>query len=784
MRQLAGGASALAMTVVAAGAPMGALFVCSPAQAQQAQAEPAPLQGTILSPIVVKTPQNSGPGAPPSQPAPAAAPAAGSSPSSFDALSTSSEKSAATVYDSPGTVTVKSTAEMERQNINSAREFVRDEPGISVGNQPGRTGATSFVIRGVGENRVRLEIDGVKVPDFPGTNIGAGTYTRDFIDYDALKRIEIVRGPASALYGSDAIGGVIAFITKDPADYLDLVKKNWYFSIKGGYDSVDSSIYSTVTGATRHGPVESLLLVTKRWGHEVEINSRTREANPQDYTTTNVLGKVVFNTFGAGQIKLTGEFFGKDVETRLNSETGVFPGQFAKIFSGLGEDTTFRRRGSIDWAAPVNWWIADVVKTKFYATNVHREEFTDQLRASYFGGPQPQNPTQRRLTDLFFDQEVIGGEVQASAARKALGGDHFFTYGATVDFTSTERLRNRSQITLASGAITKNVAGETFPNKNFPDTETTQAAFYFQDIAQWGRLRLIPAVRFDYFGLTPHKDQLFANSNTANFEIHQQQETAISPKLGATFDLSDNYRLFAQYARGFRAPPYDNANFGFRNNAFFYEILPNGNLEPETSDGFEGGLRARFRSGSSFQVSAFYNMYQNFIDTVTIKAPPPPAFTQFQYQNIGGVTIWGFEGKGEWRFRPEWALFGAFAYAEGNNEETGAPLDSVDPFTAVAGIRYRSLTNGWGGEVRTRFVAKDDKVSQATFFKPEAHTTFDALLSYEVAPTFTFNVGVFNILDESYFNPQDVVGVLTSNPSLELFRAPGRSWAMNATVRW
>jgi hemoglobin/transferrin/lactoferrin receptor protein len=80
----------------------------------------------------------------------------------------------------------------------------------------------------------------------------------------------------------------------------------------------------------------------------------------------------------------------------------------------------------------------------------------------------------------------------------------------------------------------------------------------------------------------PLKDQLFANSNTANFTINEQEETAISPKLGATLDLTRNYRLFAQYARGFRAPPYDNANFGFRNTSFFYEILPNGNLKPES----------------------------------------------------------------------------------------------------------------------------------------------------------------------------------------------------------
>src|SRR5258705_12766697 len=130
VRSLAGGVWPLAIGACM-GAAFCALIATGPAQAQQAPAQEAQAspQSTILSPIVVKTPQNSGPSAPRSQPAGAgpATAASGASPSSLDALSTSSEKSATTVYDSTGTVTVKSTAEMERQNINSAREFVRDE---------------------------------------------------------------------------------------------------------------------------------------------------------------------------------------------------------------------------------------------------------------------------------------------------------------------------------------------------------------------------------------------------------------------------------------------------------------------------------------------------------------------------------------------------------------------------------------------------------------------------------------------------------------------------------
>ena len=62
-----------------------------------------------------------------------------------------------------------------------------------------------------------------------------------------------------------------------------------------------------------------------------------------------------------------------------------------------------------------------------------------------------------------------------------------------------------------------------------------------------------------------------------------------------------------------------------------------------------------------------------------------------------------------------WALFGSLAFAWGENEQLGVPLDSVDPFTAVAGVRYRNQRTGWGGEFRGRYVAHKDRVSDPTF---------------------------------------------------------------------
>ena len=71
---------------------------------------------------------------------------------------------------------------------------------------------------------------------------------------------------------------------------------------------------------------------------------------------------------------------------------------------------------------------------------------------------------------------------------------------------------------------------------------------------------------------------------------------------------------------------------------------------------------------------------------------------QFQAQNIPRVTIYGAEFRGEWRFLPEWSLLGSAAYAHGQNEEMHIPIDSVDPFRIVGGLRYANPA-GFGGEV-------------------------------------------------------------------------------------
>ena len=169
------------------------------------------LAGTLAAPALAQTP-----------PAPAPDPYATpiGVPTQLDAVTTAATRNKRPLDDVPATVSVITTEDIDRENMQDVRDLVRNEPGVTVANNPTRAGFQNFVIRGIGGNRVLIIVDGMRVPDFPESNQGAGTYSREQPDLEDIKRVEIIRGPASALYGSDAIGGVVAYTTKDPGEYL------------------------------------------------------------------------------------------------------------------------------------------------------------------------------------------------------------------------------------------------------------------------------------------------------------------------------------------------------------------------------------------------------------------------------------------------------------------------------------------------------------------------------------------------------------------------------------
>lgn len=708
----------------------------------------------------------------------------------LDAVTSTATRAARPLAEVPATVTVIDSGQLERQNAVRPQDAVRYEPGVSFSNQPQRGGGGNFIIRGIGDNRVRVLTDGVRLPDFPESNIGAGTFTRDFVDLENVKRIEIVRGPASALFGSDAIGGVVNFLTKDPADYLE-EGRNVAFRGRFGYSGADNSRTASITGAARAGDLDVMAIYTRRDGNELDTRGRLRP-NPQDYASNSFLARAVWRATPADTLRATGEIFVRELETDLLTDRAVTPGMrggpAAAVQRSIGDDRTIRGRVQLDWFRTEPLLFADRVDVRAWWSRLDRREETTQDRYVGFADPAQAAANRLRYTDTRQEQELWGTDLQFRTTRDALGLTHRLTYGVTVERIATARPRDRFERDLATGATTRTVAGETYPNKNFPDTTTWQVGAYLQDEIRVGAFTFLPALRLDWYSLRTQADAAFLRSATTGrtAAVRSLDAFAASPKLGVTYRLNETYSLYGQYARGFRAPPYDTANFGFSNRTLGYEILPNGELKPEYVDGFEAGLRGRFGGGSSFQLAAFYNRYTDFISTRLLGVAG--GLQQFQYQNIGNVEIYGAEARGEWRASPEWRVRGALAWAVGENLDTGRPVDGVDPLRANLGVLWRGPAGtrweGLGAEANLTGALRNTRVSLPDNFRAPAYAVLDLAAQYEVNPNLTVNLGLFNLTDTKYFLTSDTRGLAAGSPVRELYAQPGRTVAVSVIGRF
>ncbi len=737
--------------------------------------------GAIAAPAFAQAPPAATPPAstpPTSTPDPYATPIG--VPTQLDAVTTAATRNRRPLDEVPATVSVITTEDIDRENMQDVRDLVRNEPGVTVGNNPNRAGFQNFVIRGIGGNRVLIVVDGMRVPDFPESSGGAGLYTREQPDLEDIKRVEIVRGPASALYGSDAIGGVVAYTTKDPGDYLK-EGRSVYGSVKGAYSGANQTFAETFTGAVRTGNLEFLGIYTRRDGQQFTPAQSSLGPNPTNWSNNDFLAKIVLRPTDTDVIRITGGYTQGQQSTQILSGVGRFPNLFTRVYDEWGQDytNTYRLSGQWEHTAPIGF--VDRINLLVYYNNVNTQADTYQLR----GATNGIIPTNARTSTWLFNQSVSGAELQMNTDTTFFELRNFLTYGLSFAYTDTTRPRNRAQITLATGTTTQVVGGETYPNKNFPDTTTIQGGAYVQDeiTALGGKLVVTPAVRLDYYSLTPNTDQYFWNSTGASLGIVPSAATYVSasPKLGVLYHFTERYSSYFQYATGFRAPPYDNANFGFTNTASFYQILPNASLKPETANSFEVGLRGKYPTGSSWQLTGFYNLYNNFIETVVVNQVGP--VTQFQYVNLTNVTIWGFEARGEYRFTPDWAVLGWTAFAQGTDQRTGQPVDSVSPWASQARIRYGGET-GVNAQLIGTMVAQHNMVSNPNYFQTPAYFNLDATVGYTFGNHVKFNAGVFNVTNAKYWNSADVIGLNTANPQLDLYAQPARYFGANLTARW
>lgn len=694
----------------------------------------------------------------------------------------------------PATVTRITREEIDRRLPADEAGLFKNEPDLAFARDARRFGATRPNIRGIEDNRVLQLVDGIRLPNFYNgggpTNFTMNAPLGPSIEF--LKRVEVLRGPASSLYGSDAIGGVVGFLTLDPAD---LIAPDATFGGRAGagYASANEGATGTLLGAGRTQSFEWLLGYTQTQAHEFDNKgdvdaasaARTRP-NPQDVSDRGAIAKLAWRP-AAGH-KLT--FAAEGREQEADVEVLRLAASLPKVSAMSGDDHTRRARASVEWEhRPGAGWY-DRLIAQLYHQDTETKNFNQQDRTNTSATCSAAAGTGNNCRveqDFFFDQKLTGGGAQFE---KALGDSHLLAFGADLARLHTEESRDARIWNLTAGTFTKSLAGDIFPLRDFAPGYTDSVGLFVQDEIgglAGGRLSLLPGLRYDWRRLEPEVDDLSQSVLTAiDKQAVSQTDSAVSPKLAATWQFTPALSTYGQIVRGFRAPNYEEVNGHFRNTAQSYGISPNPNLEPETSTGVELGLRWNAPTLRA-QLAVFDNRYKNFISSVRLDCPSDPNCISglnvtFISVNLSKVRIYGGEARFAWEFAPGWRLDGAVAHARGTDEASDRPLDSVEPTRYL--LTLGRDAGGWGADATLRAASAVKRVNDysgttySPWFRPPRYEVLDLAAWWKPTQRLRLALAVNNVFDEKYWLWSDIRQADARNPAgVDFYSQPGRNFS-------
>lgn len=684
----------------------------------------------------------------------------------------------------PASIAVIDAEKLDQTLSQDLRDVFRYEPNVSVGNDR-RYGLQDINIRGLGGNRVLILNDGIRVPT--QFSFGTPSLGRDYVDIESLQRVEVVRGPASALYGSDALGGVVSFRTIDPEDLLKKIpSQSVVTSLSTNYETTDRSFTNTAAIAFREGNFEGLLGYTRRDGAEARVPTGNEFVDSRSNARNNWIGKLVYRIDQNSKISFAAEIFRNRDNFRvapitaagLQSPTG-FRGQDETLDNNVSRD---RFSISYEYKDPSSTGFFTAAKALLYYQNANVEEIRTQDFVRTGAGADVRRF--RNLTNTFSDR-LFGGEVQFQSQFKIDQIPNILTYGIDISNTSNQRIRNGIENRLNAAGVnilsTNLVGSDNFPVKDFPDSDTFRLGIYAQNEFNFSdTFSVIAGLRFDSYKLTTKLDELYLR-NSPSAIAADFSDSAVSPSLGFVWQTAPEWTFVGRYAKGFRTPLYSEINSGFTNltSPFFrYQTLSNPNLKPETSDTFELGIRANYPQ-FNFGLTGFYNSYSNFIQSFANAGVGTvngiPNVTLFQSQNVARASTYGLELSGEYRFSPEnhgFSLISALGLTVGDNLTTNQPLETVDPIKLVTGLRYRAPENIWGADLIATFAGQPRLASDrpANSYTPQGYTVVDLTGFYKITPRLTLNLGVFNLLNNQYFLYSDVRPLITAPAPSDLAR--------------
>lgn len=595
----------------------------------------------------------------------------------LDAVVVTATRTENDVKNVPASTQIITSSDIKKSGATNVRDAITDFANITMTKKV-RGGGHEIIVRGMSTDKSLIMVNGHRVAnEADGSGLGNAN-ALDRINVDNIEKIEIVKGPSSALYGSEAMGGVINIITKSSKEAevrTGLVNSsedftNWWHLDSGEIGKFSATLDMRFNKIRRDGDDTDFLsdsfgtAQTYNFNANYHFNDHNYLNFYVDHYTQNL--KRDLYTHKRDNIK-------------VDFPEGMRPmGQTSMTGEGSMEDALAnyhykQQTYGLSWNGKTarNDWQIQTYLSKF--------DWKSDIRYSgIFKGHVPAglNPMTGRMWDTIFygfmagDSGIYKNDVNVNSNKifviegrnsTKINDNHRITYGAEYIKNTVKGTNfgddNQFGVTHI-GSVSKNGV-----KKEISEKEIDTYAAYLQDEINYGKWFIVPAIRYDH-----HE----------NFGSHT------SPKLGLTYKANDTFRVKANYGKGFKAPTIQNLYCKLVTHmgpAGIITVNPNANLRPETSNSWDVGVEKEWGKISTSLVY-FDTKLENMITTEKI------IDKTYRCVNVGNVRVKGIEHTLGYELNPMWKFKVNSTWLDAVNKDKNQPLPQRSRLSQIYSLSF------------------------------------------------------------------------------------------------
>lgn len=652
------------------------------------------------------------------------------------------------IVDAPASVSVISREALQTKRFSSLAEALADVEGVDVGDGVGKTGGLNISIRGMPSDYTLVLVDGRRQNAAGNvTPNGFGETSTSFMPpTSAIERIEVVRGPMSTLYGSDAMGGVVNIITRRVGERWraattvqgTLQTDDQFGASYGAEAYVDGPLVPDRLGLALRGSVfkreASDLSYVDANGRPIEVSKRGPSPVEADIWTLG--GRLSFTPSVDHDLWLDIDFAEQAYD---NAESQLGTGT---VQGGYGPELRFEREQfglAHDWRSPIGLITSDVVRN---TTTTFGRTIPPGTPGKTAGDPRT-----LEATNTIFNTR-LATEM----------GAHAFTVGAQ----------------WWEAEMVDGVATDTY--------EHTQWAVFAED--EWrllDNLALTLGVRHD---------------------DHSKFGGQTSPRAYLVWTANEAWTVKGGVSRGFKTPRLEQIASGITGfgGQGTIPLIGTPTLQPETSTTAEVGVYFDSGAGFNANLTVFNTEFEDKIasgpglpNCSFAGSPNRPGCVNYgnfprvdlygQTVNIDEAVTRGAEVAARYAFSPDWTVSGNYTYTDSEQKSgpsAGEPLVNTPEHMLNGSIRWRAADklNAWvRTEIRSeRYRGAGDAQNALGDYK--GYSLFHLGGSYQVAENVRINATIYNLFDKDFVSylPYPSRGTTAYAGEYAINQEPRRLW--------